>query len=143
MLRRISMRSLLLVGLLLVAACETAAEDEVQGDGRGPATAPPTRAVLEPLPPVAYAVSGSDLILFFPFDGDGYCLGQFTAAVQETAEVVEVGDVEEAPVRGEQACAGVGTVGSTASVALPLARPLGERTVIRKTDGSRLRLRSG
>jgi hypothetical protein len=99
--------------------------------------------VMEPQPAIAYNVYESDLILFFPFDGDGYCLGQFTAEVKETAQTVEVGDITEPPVQGGGACAGVGTVDATASVVLPLAQPLGTRAVLRKSDGSRVPLRPG
>lgn len=136
------MRRLPLAALLLLAACNTSLPVEGQADRLG-ASPPPMMPVMEPQRAVAYTVHESDLILFFPFDGDGYCLGQFTAEVQETAEVVEVGDITEPPVKGGGACAGVGTVDSTASVFVPLSQPLGTRTVIRKADGSRVRRRPG
>lgn len=71
---------------------------------------------------------------------DGYCSGQFTAAASETPTQVHVGSVESRVYRGNGSCPGLATVDGTASVPLQLSSPLGERRMIRASDGAVLRV---
>lgn len=68
---------------------------------------------------------------------DGYCPGQFRVEGTETTTEVRVGYVTSRE-HSRGACAGVGTVNSTAWADLHLTSPLGDRAVIRDSDGARL-----
>ncbi|BCJ74808.1 hypothetical protein CS0771_43520 [Catellatospora sp. IY07-71] len=68
---------------------------------------------------------------------NGYCSGQLTASAIETATEVRVQDVVSREYVGG-ACAGLGTMDGMAWDELQLAEPLGERVVVRDSDGVRL-----
>lgn len=70
----------------------------------------------------------------------GYCSGQFRVAATETPTQVHVGSVESRVNRGNGGCAELGTVDGTAWVPLQLSSPLGERRVIRASDGAVLQV---
>lgn len=68
---------------------------------------------------------------------DGFCSGQFTVTATETPTQVRVGSVESREYRGSSInCAGFGTIDGTAAAELQLREPLGERQVIRASDGA-------
>jgi hypothetical protein len=71
---------------------------------------------------------------------EGWCIGQFTVQATETPTEVRVGTVtsREYP---DGSCAGVGTADNMAGAELRLASPLGDRIVIRESDGARLPIR--
>lgn len=75
---------------------------------------------------------------------DGYCSGQFTVAATETPTQVRVGSVESREYRGSNSnCADLATTDGTASADLQLSEPLGERQVIRASDGAVLHVSAG
>jgi hypothetical protein len=74
------------------------------------------------------------IAILFPWPGDGYCSGQFSVSATETEEEVRVSDVISREYRGGS-CAGLGTVGGMAGADLTLAAPLGQRKVVRASDG--------
>ncbi len=69
---------------------------------------------------------------------DGYCSGQFTVRAAESAAEIRVSAVVEQVMPQGSACAGLGSVDGTARAPLRLAAPLGDRPVIRDSDGLRL-----
>ena len=75
------------------------------------------------------------IILKFPWPKDGYCSGQFTVPVTETGDQVRVGDVTSRLRQRGGSCAGLGTDNGMAGVDVLLAAPLGDRTVVRASDG--------
>jgi hypothetical protein len=68
---------------------------------------------------------------------DGWCVGQFQAQATETATEVRLGPVidHEYP---NGPCAGVGSVRNMAFADLKLKEPLGNRAVLRSSDGASL-----
>jgi hypothetical protein len=68
---------------------------------------------------------------------DGWCSGQFTVRATETATQVRVGNVISVE-HSKGLCAGLGTSDQTAWADLTLAAPLGDREVVRASDGSLL-----
>jgi hypothetical protein len=69
----------------------------------------------------------------------GYCSGQFKVQVAETATEVRVGMVLSRENRGvPTSCAGFGTIDNMAWAPLRLSSPLGERVMVRDSDGSLL-----
>jgi hypothetical protein len=94
------------------------------------------------LKPQSYSTLGEGgdplvLVISVTWTKDGYCSGQFTVEATETRTEVRVGSVvSREHSKGD--CAGLGTVDNTASAALHLASPLGDRAVIRDSDGARL-----
>jgi len=82
----------------------------------------------------------TNLTVVFPWLQQGFCVGQFSVAVHESATTVAVSDVVDhgpGPV-----CGGIGTEGGVASVDVTLSTPLGKRHVVRATDGSVLHVAS-
>jgi hypothetical protein len=75
-------------------------------------------------------------------DPGGYCPEQFSVTATETSSSVRVSDVARV-VSGAGACAGVGIVNGTGWATLRLKAPLGNREVIRASDGAVLPLGSG
>lgn len=75
--------------------------------------------------------------ILFPWPGEGFCSGQFSVSAAETDQEVRVSDVTSREYR-RGTCAGVGTTGGVAGVALTLARPVGQRVVVRASDGEPL-----
>jgi hypothetical protein len=71
---------------------------------------------------------------------DGYCSGQFTVDGTETATEIRVGTVVSREHSGGT-CSGLGTMDNMAWAELRLASPLGDRVVVRDSDGARLPLR--
>jgi hypothetical protein len=67
---------------------------------------------------------------------DGWCSGQFTVQATETSTEVRVGNVISREPDGD--CPGLGADNNTAWVDLELAAPLGDRIIIRDSDGARL-----
>jgi hypothetical protein len=67
----------------------------------------------------------------------GYCEGQFTVKATETASQVRVDDVISRE-HSNSSCAGFGTDDETVWVDLTLAAPLGDRELVRASDGARL-----
>ncbi len=85
--------------------------------------------------------SGSTSIAIqFPWSTAGFCFGQFSVQVHETATTVTVDDVVNHG-RGSN-CAGIGSDGKHATVDVRLSMPLGDRPVVRSADGATLPLRS-
>ena len=68
---------------------------------------------------------------------DGYCSGQFTARATETATEIRVGTVKSRE-HSSGDCAGVGTWEDMAFAELRLASPVGDRVVVRDSDGASL-----
>jgi hypothetical protein len=65
---------------------------------------------------------------------DGWCVGEFRAQATETASEVRLGSVIDRQY-SHAACAGVGTVHNMAWADLTLKAPLGNRLVVRSSDG--------
>jgi hypothetical protein len=80
----------------------------------------------------------TDFRVFFKWTEDGYCVGQFHVKATETATQVRVGPVISRRYLYGRDCAGVGTVENVASVELKLASALGNREVVRESDGAPL-----
>jgi hypothetical protein len=72
---------------------------------------------------------------------EGYCDGQFNVRVTETASEVTVGTVVSREYPGLM-CAGLGTLENLAWADVRLAAPLGDRVVVRDSDGFALPIRS-
>jgi hypothetical protein len=68
---------------------------------------------------------------------DGVCEGQFTVTGTETATQVRVDNVISRE-HSNSTCAGFGLANATAWTELTLAAPLGDREVVRASDGARL-----
>ncbi|MEU8075050.1 hypothetical protein AB0B31_06325 [Catellatospora citrea] len=68
---------------------------------------------------------------------DGYCSGQFSLPVTETATEVRLGTVTSRAYPGGS-CAGLGTWDGMAWETVRLGGPLANRVVVRDTDGVRL-----
>jgi hypothetical protein len=83
------------------------------------------------------------LTVRFPIQLDGWCLGRFTISVNETPERVSVGDViDHGSPAG--ACKGIGSPdGMHASVDVTLRSPVGQRAIVRASDGVVLPLSTG
>ena len=71
---------------------------------------------------------------------DGWCSGQFTVQATETPTEVHVGHVTSRE-HSKGMCAGLGTADNTAWAYVQLAAPLGDRVVIRDSDGAPLPVR--
>ncbi len=71
---------------------------------------------------------------------EGWCSGQFTVEATETPTEVRVGYVTSRE-HSKGWCAGLGTADSTAWADVQLVSPLGDRVVIRDSDGARLPMR--
>lgn len=67
----------------------------------------------------------------------GYCSGQFSVKATETATQVRVENVISRE-DSKGICAGIGTADETAWADVILAAPLGDRPVVRTSDGARL-----
>lgn len=83
---------------------------------------------------VSVTVNSRVIEVGFPWVGNGFCDGQFTVEVHESANEVTVGQVADHGHRGGP-CAGIGHEGGHAFVDVTLAVPLGTRPVIRAIDG--------
>ena len=117
------------VGLLAVAALTVRVVDLIH-QPEPPTYIAPSSVVGEP--------GSTNLTVVFPWLQQGWCVGQFSVAVHESATAVAVGDVL---VHGPgSACAGIGSNGVVASVDVTLSTPLGKRRVIHATDGAVLQV---
>jgi len=67
----------------------------------------------------------------------GYCSGQFTVQATETATQVRVDNVISRE-HSKGGCAGLGTADETAWADVRLTAPLGDRPVVRTSDGAHL-----
>lgn len=72
---------------------------------------------------------------------EGYCSGQFTVRASETATEVRVDNVISRE-HSKGLCDGLGTADQTAWADRTLAAPLGDREVVRASDGARLPIKS-
>ena len=73
----------------------------------------------------------------FPWPHQGICSGQFRVSATESGSEVRVSDVTSVEYRSGT-CAGLGTNGVTAIVPLGLRAPVGDRGVVRASDGQPL-----
>jgi hypothetical protein len=94
---------------------------------------------IEPQDYALLGEGGDPLVVMvgFPWAEDGFCSGQFTIEVTETATEIRVGAVVSRNVH-IGACAGIGTLDGRAAVGAFLSAPLGDRRVIRASDGAEL-----
>jgi hypothetical protein len=100
----------------------------------------PDHVTVTELQPERVQVGGhGDLVIHIGvhWPKDGCCSGQFTVTATETATQVRVDNVISREY-GNIPCAGLGTVNQTVWVGLTLAAPLGDREVVRASDGARL-----
>jgi hypothetical protein len=81
-----------------------------------------------------------DLTIGVTWTKDGWCSGQFTVQATETPTEVHVGSVTSYE-HTTGYCAGLGTVDQMAWAYTRLNAPLGDRAVIRDSDGARLPVR--
>jgi hypothetical protein len=65
----------------------------------------------------------------------GWCIGQFSVTAVETATEVRVGQVRS-ELRRNGFCSGLGTILDRAWADLRLRQPLGDRRVVRASDGA-------
>ena len=77
------------------------------------------------------------LLVVLPWPREGFCAGQFTVSVRESDRQVQVGEVTSVEHRNGS-CAGLGTLNGRAAVAASLTTPLGDRAVVRASDGAPL-----
>ena len=94
--------------------------------------------------PQAYGLLGEGgdprvIVIKFRWTKDGSCSGQFAVRATETPTEVRVSNVTSLD-HYYLACAGTGTVNNMASAELHLTGPLGDRAVVRDSDGTRLPL---
>jgi hypothetical protein len=68
----------------------------------------------------------------------GWCLGGFEARATETSTVVQVAMILRQFTHGDGACADVGTIYNTAWADVTLNTPVGNRSIVRSTDGVQL-----
>jgi len=111
-------------------------------NGAGPLASKLEVSVSE-VTPVAFAEprpGGDPLVIsvLIPWSEDGYCSGQFTVSAIQTDQEVRVSPVTSRVLRGVAGCAGLGTVKGMATAELTLEYPLGQRRVIRASDGTPL-----
>jgi len=110
-------------------------------NGAGPLSSKLGVAVSE-VAPVGFAElgpSGDPLVInvLIPWPEDGYCSGQFTVSAIQSDQEVRVSQVTSRVFRGG-GCAGLGTWKGTAVAQLTLESPLGQRKVVRASDGTPL-----
>jgi hypothetical protein len=101
---------------------------------------PTTETHIEPVG--VSLIDGGDprvLNVAVPWTEDGWCSGQFTVSATESQSEVRISPVASHLNRGGP-CAGLGTVNQRAWATLTLAAPLGDRAVVRASDGTRLPL---
>src|SRR5262245_20021238 len=98
-----------------------------------------TETQLEPQAVLLLGEHGDPLVIMIgvTWTKDGWCSGQFTVTATETATEVHVGTVTSREYKGG-ACAGLGTLNNMAWADVHLASPLGDRVVIRDSDGAHL-----
>lgn len=77
------------------------------------------------------------ITVLVPWTEEGWCSGQFSVTATETPTEVRLGRVRS-EVRRKGWCAGLGTIGDRAFVDLLLRQPLGDRRVVRASDGAEL-----
>lgn len=75
-----------------------------------------------------------DFRVGFTWRESGWCVGEFRVKATETATQVRVGPVIDR-VASSGGCGGVGTVDNMAWAPLTLTSPLGQRAVVRDSDG--------
>ncbi len=102
----------------------------------------PDRVIVTQLEPQSVGLSGEGgdpLVIYIvvTWTKEGWCSGQFTVQATESLTEVRVGKVTSREYPGGS-CAGVGTVDNMAGASLRLASPLGDRVVVRDSDGARL-----
>jgi hypothetical protein len=95
-----------------------------------------TKTSIQPLfvSPVGDGTDPRGVQVAFTWMQNGYCLGQFHVTATETATQVRVSPVVSTTY-ADGNCAGVGSSGKWAWTPLTLASPLGNRRVIRESDG--------
>jgi hypothetical protein len=77
------------------------------------------------------------IVVVVDWPEDGFCSGQFSVPVTQSDDEVRVGIVTSREHRNGS-CAGLGTVDGTAGVDVMLDEPLGDRVVVRASDGAAL-----
>ncbi len=75
------------------------------------------------------------VVIFIRWTEPGWCFGEFVAVASETPTQVRLDRVVDRSGGGSVGCAGVGTVNNLASADLRLKTPLGQRSVMRGSDG--------
>lgn len=108
--------------------------------GRGPLAA--LGVTVSEHPPVAVRLLGEGadplvIMIGVRWTTDGYCGGQFTVQATQTQTEVRVGTVTSREYHYGM-CPGLGTVDGMAWAHLELTSPLGDRPVVRDSDGTRL-----
>ncbi len=136
---RAGRRCLLL--LHLVAACTVLTG--VTACDAGPFAADRmTETQLEPQAARVLGEAGDPLVIMIgvTWTKEGWCSGQFTVQATETPTEIHVGNVTSREDRHGD-CAGIGAADNMAWAELRLASPLGDRVVVRDSDGARLPIR--
>jgi hypothetical protein len=98
-----------------------------------------TETQLEPQAVRLLGEAGDPLVILIgvTWTREGWCSGQFTVTATETPTEVHVGNVISREREGGF-CAGLGTADNMAWATVSLTSPLGDRPVIRDSDGARL-----
>lgn len=143
--RHVTARWVAFLGAAVAATLLFAAALVLGNNGHGPLADWVGVSVVD-VEPIAYTTAGDGgdpwgMGVVIPWSEDGYCLGQFRVDVVETDREVRIGTVHSRDKRNAP-CAGVGTVDGRAFVAVTLSRPLGDRQVVRESDGAALPLAS-
>ena len=130
-----------LAGVAVIIAIAVGGLAVAGHDGRGP-LASRLGVTVTYVTPQGFAPLGEGgdpqvIVILFRWPGDGFCWGQFSVSAIETAEEVRVRDVISREYRGGS-CAGIGTADGMAGADLTLAAPLGQRKVVRASDGATL-----
>jgi hypothetical protein len=110
--------------------------------GAAACSTPPDRVTVTELQPQRVRLLGEHgdplvILIAVHWTKPGYCSGQFTVKATETATQVRVDNVISRE-HSQGFCAGLGTAEETAWADVRLAAPLGDRPVVRISDGARL-----
>ena len=108
--------------------------------GLGPlSTLGVTQSELQPQAVRPPGESGDPLVILIGvrWTKDGWCTGQFTVRATETPTEIRVSNVTSREYHNG-ICAGLGTADNMAWAEVRLTTPLGNRAVVRDSDGSRL-----
>jgi hypothetical protein len=129
-----------LAPVVIVVICGVLGLVVVGCNGRGPLSRLGlTELELQPQSAARLGEGGDPLIIMIGvrWTKEGWCSGQFTVHGTETATEVHVSNVISREYR-YGSCAGLGTLNNMAWADLRLSAPLGNRVVIRNSDGARL-----
>jgi hypothetical protein len=129
-----------LVAAVVVVICGALGFAAAGCRGRGPLSSLGlTQSELQPRAVRPLGENGDSLVILIGvrWTKDGWCSGQFTVRATETPSEIRVSNVTSREYHYGD-CAGLGTADNMAWAEVRLAMPLGNRAVVRNSDGTRL-----